>query len=211
VPKSFYKAFLPPDPVIVEAGAHAGHDTDGLARTWPRGHVYAFEPVPGLFKKLVARTSSLRNVTCYQLALGGSVATSRLHVSGGESDGSSSLLAPSGHLEEHPRVTFDERIPVSVTTLAAWAQATRVSRVDFLWLDLQGSELEVMKAGEDLLRAATVVYTEVSLKPMYVGGPLYPELRAWMEMIGFIVVREELPWPDMGNVVFARPGSVPSR
>jgi FkbM family methyltransferase len=209
VPKSFFQAFVPPDAVIIEAGAHAGVDTVDLARTWPQGHVHAFEPVPNLFKKLISRTSRLNNVTCYELALGGEAAPAEMHVSGGESDGSSSLLAPSGHLKEHPGVTFDAVIPVSVTTLDNWAITAGVPRADFLWLDLQGSELDVMKAGQDLLRTASVVYAEVSLMPMYQSAPLYPEIRAWMEGVGFLVVREELPWPDMGNVVFARPRSEP--
>jgi hypothetical protein len=132
-----------------------------------------------------------------------------MHVSGGESDGSSSLLKPTGHLKEHPSVTFGETISVSVTTLDTWAVATGVPRVDLLWLDLQGSELEVLKAAPNVLRTTAVVYSEVSLKPMYFSAPLYPELRAWMESAGFVVVREDLPWADMGNVVFARPRSTP--
>jgi 2-O-methyltransferase len=206
VPKSYFRSLLPLDPVVVEAGAHAGTDTVGLARAWPGGHVHAFEPVPSLFTRLVDRTSSMKNVSCYQLALGGAVTTSDMHVSGGESDGSSSLLSPSGHLEEHPLVTFDARIAVSVTTLNAWAVAAGVPRVDFLWLDLQGSELDVLKAGDVLLRTVSVVYAEVSLKPMYDSAPLYPEVRSWMEGAGFAVVREELPWPDMGSSRLRRSG-----
>lgn len=203
---SFFRAFLPEDPVIVEAGAHVGTDTARLSQAWPLGHIHAFEPVPSIFTKLNERTSALRNVTCYQLALGASETTAQMFVSGGHSDGSSSLLRPEGHLREHPDVTFDRALPVAVTTLDSWAARAGVTRVDFLWLDMQGGELAALMAGPSILKNVRLIQTEVSLKRLYEGSPLYPEIRTWLESLGFQVVREELPWPDMGNVVFARTG-----
>ena len=48
-----------------------------------------------------------------------------------------------------------------------------------------------------------VIY-EVSLKEVHEGVPLYSEVRAWLEQQGFHVMREELPWPDTGNILFVR-------
>src|SRR5688500_3280823 len=61
---------LPSDPVIVEAGAHAGVDTTEFAALWPGGSVHAFEPLPSVYAKLVRATSRLPNVTTYPCALG---------------------------------------------------------------------------------------------------------------------------------------------
>ena len=77
-----------------------------------------------------------------------------------------------------------------------------IDHVDFLWLDMQGHELAVLKASPRMLNSARAIHTEVSLKETYRGVPLYPEFRHWMENKGFKVVREALPWPDMGNVLF---------
>jgi len=204
VPMRFFQELLPPAPVIVEAGAHGGGDTVRLARTWPRGHVHAFEPVPALFQRMSARVRNRRNVSCYPLALSDSVGTAEIYVSSGASDASSSLLRPTGHLAEHPQIDFKQVVKVLVTTLDAWAHEQAIGTVDFLWLDLQGGELAALRGASTLLSAVRVVYSEVSLKPMYQGGPLYPEFREWMAAQGFAVVREKLPYPDMGNVVFAR-------
>lgn len=204
VPLRYFREFLPPRPVIVEAGAHGGGDTVRLARAWPQGHIHAFEPVPPLFQKLSARVRGAPNVSCYPLALAETVGTADIFVSGGASDASSSLLKPTGHMIEHPRVSFNQVVNVAVTTLDNWARDQHIDTVDFLWLDLQGGELAALRGGLSLLTRVQVVYSEVSLKPMYDGGPLYPEFRAWMAARGFTVVREKLPYPDMGNVVFAR-------
>jgi hypothetical protein len=49
-----------------------------------------------------------------------------------------------------------------------------------------------------------VIYTEVSLVETYEGVALYPELKAFLIEQGFVVKQEQLPWPDMGNVLFVR-------
>ena len=99
---------------------------------------------------------------------------------------------------------FREKINVPVVTLDGWAESQGVVGVDFLWLDLQGGELAALEGAPRNLPTVRVVYSEVSLKPMYDGAPLYPKFRASMESNGFNVDREELSSPDMGNVVFVR-------
>jgi FkbM family methyltransferase len=204
VPKEEMRRFLPGDPVIVEAGAHIGIDTAELGRMWPDGIVYAFEPVPDLFRQLQDRVQSLQNVRPLKLGLGSESGSARIYVSGGHSDGSSSLLKPKEHLAIHPNVTFDESIPIETVTLDDWARAEGIEKVDFLWLDLQGFELAVLQHATDVLDQVAAIYTEVHLVETYEGVPVYGELRTWLEDHGFEVVREELPWEDGGNVLFAR-------
>ena len=128
----------------------------------------------------------------------------RIHLSGGRSDGSSSLLAPKEHLDLHPDVTFDDTIEVDVVSLDDWARRQRIPRVDLLWLDLQGYELEVLKSATAMLEGTSAIYTEVHLVESYEGAPLYDTLRSWLASAGFGVEREEIPWDEGGNVLFAR-------
>src|SRR5215472_15861356 len=88
-------------PTIVEAGAHNGLDTLCLSRLFSRGTVHAFEPAPELFARLKRRTKGAANVRTYNAALGALSGKATLHVSSGRSDGSSSLLRPTGHLQFH--------------------------------------------------------------------------------------------------------------
>jgi FkbM family methyltransferase len=204
IPKSYIKKFLPNDPIIVEAGAHIGKDTLEMAEMWPKGKIFAFEPVPSLHEQLLAKTRTANNVRCYSVALSDLTGSATLYVSSGESDGSSSLLVPQEHLEEHPNVKFIETVRVETITLDQWTVNEGIDHVDFLWLDLQGHELAVLAASPRVLSSARAVHTEVSLKQTYKGVPLYPEFRLWLENKGFEVVREALPWRDMGNVLLVR-------
>lgn len=191
-------------PEIVEAGAHSGLDTVCLSRLFRDGTVHAFEPVPELFAKLRKRTAGLANVRSYNCALDARSGEATLHLSGGSSDGSSSLLRPSGHLEFHPRVTFAASLQVPCVSLDDWARENGIAKVDLLWLDLQGLEFDVLSASSLVLPTVKVIYTEVSQKEMYEGSRLYPEYRSWLVARGFAVIDEDLRWADMGNVLLAR-------
>jgi 2-O-methyltransferase len=197
--------YLPENPVILEAGAHIGRDTEKMAHVWPQATIHAFEPIPALFRVLKERTSANPRIQCYPLAFSDKRGSCEMHVSGGTSDGSSSLDAPTGHLTEHPKVTFSSTCTVQTDTIDDWAASRGISRIDFMWLDLQGHELRVLRAAPLCLQTTRVIHAEVILKPLYAGCVLYPELRAWLEGQGFEVVCEALPWPDAGNVLFVHP------
>lgn len=114
VSKNYISKYLPNNPVIIEAGAHIGLDTCEMAKMWPGAKIFAFEPIPELFQKLVKATSSFPNVKCFQMALGDETGFCNINQSSGASDGSSSLLEPKEHLAHHPEVLFQNQLEVEV-------------------------------------------------------------------------------------------------
>ena len=206
IPLSQILPYVPDSPVVIEAGAFNGMDTLKLSKQFNKGHIHAFEPVPEVYQQLVERAGQLPNVTTHPVALGAAPGTLTMYLSGAtaEQRSSSSLLPPKDHLKIHDHIAFDERIEVPVITLDGWAAEADVERVDFMWLDMQGNELAVLKASPRIMATVQAIYTEVSLVETYEGVPLYGELREWMESQGFTVAIEKLPWKDMGNVLFVR-------
>lgn len=196
--------YLPNNPVILDAGAHNGRTTLELVQIFPESTVYAFEPVPVLFKQLQSNAKSCSNIKCYQLALGEKEGTAVFHVSQGRGDGSSSLLKPKDHLNQFPDVKFNRNIFVNVNTLDNWAQREGVDRIDFLWLDMQGAEYAMMKASPQIMSTVKAIYTEFSLTELYENCPLYPEYKKWLESLGFEEVYKELIHETFGDALFVR-------
>jgi FkbM family methyltransferase len=161
IAKSLMQKFLPPNPFIIEAGAHVGVDTAEMSRRWPNSVIHAFEPVEPLYAHLTQRVSRCRNVQCHRLALGAKAGRLAMYISGGVSDGSSSLLRPALHIVDHPDTTFDQTEEVDVVTLDGWCKAHGVGQVDFLWLDLQGGEFPALLSGELCLRNVRLIHCEV--------------------------------------------------
>lgn len=202
--KKYIFKFLQKKPIIIEAGAHMGTDTCEMARIRPKSTIYSIEPVPELFNELTRRTAKYPNIKCFQMALGERTETSLMNKSSGNSDASSSILDPKEHLKCHPDVLFKEKIEIDVITLKDFCSINHINKVDFLWLDLQGYELNVLKVSEEILRSVKAIYTEVSLIENYSGSALYPELKGWLESAGFKVKKEKIDWMDGGNVLFVK-------
>lgn len=129
-----------------------------------------------------------------------------MHLSSGDSEGSSSILQPKAHLARHPGVHFNTEIRVPTVTLDEWFARHQIG-IDFMWLDLQGAELEVLKSGERLLGTLSAIHSEVWLEEGYAGVPLYEEVRGWLADRGFRVALEgakRAKWEDTADVLFVR-------
>ena len=60
-----------------------------------------------------------------------------------------------------------------------------VGDVDFIKIDVQGSELNVFKGASKALASATLVQTEVEFVELYVGQPLFADVDGAMRAAGF--------------------------
>lgn len=204
ISKNVIRKYLPENPVIVDCGAYDGTDSVGLAKN-AGSQVHAFEPIDDIFTVLKQRTSEYKNIFCYQVALSDQDGVQVFFVSEGNSNASSSLLQPKDHLQDHPNTYFKNQISVNTLTLDSWAKKYSIERVDMLWLDMQGYEINMLKASRHILQTVKVIHSEVSTKETYEGVVLYPEYKHYLENMGFEVILEAIPrgW-DMGNVLFVR-------
>jgi FkbM family methyltransferase len=203
--KMYIKKFLPACPVIIDAGAHIGADSVEMYRLYKNAQIHAFEPVPAIFTSLKHNVRKYKNIHTWQIALSNMTGRQELNISSGASDASSSLLKPNLHLIDHPDVLFSEVILVEATTLDDWAKKNNIDKVDFLWLDMQGFELNVLKTSKIIFPTVKVVHMEINTKATYLKAPLYSEVKLWMEGKGFRVDKEAIPkgW-GQGNVLFIK-------
>jgi len=63
---------------------------------------------------------------------------------------------------------------------------TEIKNLDFLKIDVQGSELSVFRSGRHKLADAMVIQTEVSFLPLYEHQPLFAEIDLELRSQGFI-------------------------
>lgn len=214
IPLFLIKRHVPPDAVVVEAGAHRGEDSVRLVEFLKPRKLYAFEPVPDLFKALQEKTRSVPTIECVPYALAEKSGMSTMHVSSGyhelpgdlriAGDGSSSLLRPTGHIDFCPTVEFTRKVDVPVTTIDEFAKQHDVARIDFMWLDLQGMELKALEGAQALLPTVSSIYLEASTSPLYEGAPTFNEVEQWMKSRGFVPRYVAIPKDGHGNALFVR-------
>lgn len=202
---------LPDARTVIDCGAHAGTDTSELARLWPAATIHAIEPAAEIYRQLVINTFRHPNVVRHPVCIGIADGVGELHVSGGSSNASSSLLAPTGHLQAHPGVTFERVEPTEMMTFDSWADAQGIDLVDLMWLDMQGMEINCLTASPQLLSRTRAIYTEVMTTELYARATLFDEARDWLQSRGFALVWHDLAFANGGNALFLNQNLADSR
>lgn len=146
----FVGQFLRPGMTMVDIGAHHGLYTMlGSRRVGKKGRVVAFEPSPRECRKLKRhlRLNRCSNVQLETNALASENGVANLYVVDGYRNACNSLRQP-----DVPDAT--RTIPVPVRRLDDALAARGVSKVDFIKLDAEGAELQVLQGAEKLLTTA---------------------------------------------------------
>lgn len=149
---------------IADVGAYQGEFTRLCRELWPKAHIHAFEPqtVPGLEES--------PNVSIHRCLLG---AANAEEVPLRAAATAASVLEEYVHHEitgRHPMRTLDETIPAA----------------DFIKLDVQGYELEVLRGAQRCLAGAKLLLAEMNLLDIHQGVPLLAEVVAWLDARGWV-------------------------
>lgn len=174
---------------IVEIGGHIGTDTVRLSKFVGSGRMVVFEPDPRNIPIIQRRIANCNlNVELAQMAIGASDGEAEFHLSSGippyedhhidetqQHTASSSLKAPKNHLERFPWVKFDSVATVKTTTLDSYFR-NKLEVIDFMWSDVQGAEIEMIRGGKETFKRTKFLYTEFNNNEMYEGQGTFSKL-----------------------------------
>jgi FkbM family methyltransferase len=147
----FVDRFLQPGMTVLDVGAHHGlYTLLSSIRVGTDGRVVAFEPSPRERERLKRHIQSngCRNVQVIPTALSSSSGKSSFFLVEGASDYCNSLRPPAVQAKTR-------QVEVEVTTLDEFLAKTSMNAVDFVKLDVEGAELDVLKGATKLLRSNT--------------------------------------------------------
>jgi FkbM family methyltransferase len=132
----------------------------------------------------------------YPAALGGISGTA--HFEHNKASGGSSLLTQNREVTD--RWKFENPLAVSlardmffptqseeivVTTLEDWAKETGISEVDFIKLNVQGAELDILKSGGAPLQTTLGILVEVAFIESYYNRPMFSDLDEFLRDADF--------------------------
>jgi FkbM family methyltransferase len=181
----YIEPFLPPNPVILEAGGHYGEDTVIFARKWPSAEIYTFEPCPTYYKKLARRVKKFPRIHSFPFGLYSVTGSYTFHVSKNW-DGASSLLEDN----KLPTVSYeDSQITVFCKNLDEWAEESQVDHIDYMWLDMEGAELHVLKSAPRILKNVRALSCELNHHEFRKGMCDFEEMKNFLESEGFVLYK----------------------
>jgi 2-O-methyltransferase len=173
---------------VLEAGSHNGSDTEIMARLWTKGHIYGFEPFSELYDTAVERTKWYKNVSIEKIALSNCNGKCKFFVDNGGDYGASSLLEPTdAYLKNYLKSGIYE-IEVETMTIDSWMKKRGVQEINFMWLDMEGTELQVLKASPIAMNKVDAIYTEVNFSKFRNGETTYNAIDSFLKDKGFVSI-----------------------
>lgn len=182
-----------PTITIIDAGAmDLGHATEGnehaplLKRKIAK--VIGFEPVKAECDKLNAKVAASGSKTEVYLPYAvGDGSRRTFHICNHAMTSSlyepnTKLLKLFQNLEELVRVVKTEEMDTKRLD-----DLPEVAETDYLKLDIQGAELDVLKGATNLLKRVVVINTEVEFVPLYKGQPLFADVDTFLRSRGFLL------------------------
>jgi FkbM family methyltransferase len=169
---------------VVDVGAHAGAFSAGIEQLCGMRRAILCEPNPEKAASLRRRFSGT-NYEIFQGAICAHDGEAEFHVA--SFDAISSLMpilgsSPDlGALDTSTKAT----IKVEARTLDSLLGGIDFGPVDLLKIDVQGAELLVLHGARKVLAQTARIWVEVSLKPLYEGSALFPEVYQFLVDRGF--------------------------
>jgi FkbM family methyltransferase len=199
--------FLPEDPSIFEVGAKDGEESVKLAKTWPRGMILSFEANKNQFINYLAKSENFSNMHGYNLAVNTYNGFATFHLCWGSTgnepifEGASSLLEPFGPYKNDYKGPM---ITVPCVIFEDWCLEHGVKAIDFIWLDIEGFELQFLKSSPEILKTVKVIHTETNFSKFREGTTQYVDLKSYLESIGFKLIAHWYNEGLQGDAIFVR-------
>ena len=172
---------------VIHIGGHYGEEVQDYIDEGIQ-QIILFEPLSENFNILKEKAGNLNaNIEGFQVALGAKKGTATMYVSDNEKQ-SSSILKPKVHLTHHPHVKFPTTEEVEVHTLDSY----NCGNYNFINMDVQGYELEVLKGGTKVLEQVNYVYCEVNRDEVYENNAYVEEIDEFLAQYG--MERMETDW-----------------
>lgn len=188
----------------IHVGANIGEERDWYVNQ-NFSKVLWFEPNRELFWKLEENIKHLPNHFAYNFGIHDYLKTAALHISNNAGQ-SSSILELGTHAFNHPEVHFTHDAEIQLRRLDWVVNALGVSIDDFNFLniDVQGVELNVIKSAGKLIEKFDYIYTEVNEEEVYKGCSLIGEIDAYLAPLGFVRAETIITRAKWGDALYIK-------
>lgn len=193
------RALLADGDAFVDIGAHIGfHAVLASSLVGPSGSVFAFEPDPGNFARLLEHLRPFSWGTALNKAVWSTTGTLLFERSSEPGESGWATLTTVRDLNR------GEHISVSTVSLDDWAGENCLNKVAAIKIDAEGSEVGILQGAQDLLdRAKPAVIAEANSVVLGQAGTSPQELVRTLQARGYEIF--ELQGKNLERLQFAQP------
>lgn len=191
------KGFYSKDFNFLDIGAYRGSVTANLLEEFPNAIGMLFEPTPESFNYLIKNFSDNTNLKLFNLALSDKVSESEFYLC---DDGAQNSLLNTQMAANYNKTN------VKVELLDdCMASNYPSSKIDFIKIDTQGNDLNVLKGGINIIKKyMPVILTEIIFIPLYKNQGNYYEQLDFMDNLGYKIAGiYDVHYHESGVIAYA--------
>jgi len=186
IQKNIFEKIQKKPSMIFDVGANIGDITNEYDSMLHNLTIYCFEPIPNTFKKLNERYCDKSYINCYPFAVGKN--TKDVQIFETVSSGSSSLYKPTPYITNSKNKGMSDGVSIINThnvkqvSLDSFCNEKKISHIDILKMDIQGSELNALQGASTLLdeQKIDVIFCEVLFSDLYENQCYFHEIVSFL-------------------------------
>jgi FkbM family methyltransferase len=185
---------VPPGSIAMDIGANIGIYSVLLSRLCgAEGRVWAFEPVPDTYWRLVETLALNRceNVTPVRAAICEQTTTVRMNLFEAEFAEWNTMGRPAMPIKNGNRISPSGVVDVAGQTLDRFCDERGIKRINFLKVDVEGFEWAVFRGAQTLLQEGRIdhICFEISQDPLKGAGVGSRQVFEELEIHGYLAYR----------------------
>jgi FkbM family methyltransferase len=171
---------------VLDIGSRDACQTLELSDWFPNSKIHCFEPVPETAQWCKNNIKDRKNINFYEKAIGPTDGYIKFHkVVNGNIGASSLYKANNNHY--YGKSYVQQEIQVECIRGDSFLKNNSIDKIDLIWMDVQGAEMEVLKSFGEHLQNIKAIHSEVGLDKIYQNSTVKNELIQFMEENGFFV------------------------
>lgn len=180
---------------MFDVGANIGQSAGRFLEKFPKSKIYCFEPAGESFRKLQENLRDYQNVHSFKIAFGAGKGKGKMVIQGLSTLSSLSDMADDEFISGEPK--YED---VDLTTVDEFCADKGINHVNYLKIDTEGGDLDVLKGARNMLNGQQIDIVQVEAG-MNIGNTRhvpFKELFSYLEEYGyslFGIYEQVHEWP----------------
>jgi FkbM family methyltransferase len=182
--------------LFFDIGANIGQSISSIRKSYPDSHIWSFEPVQSTYKTLTENVTD-NKVKTFQFGFGSEKSEMEIYTSR-EGRGSDMFSINDVTIDTDKSSVNKETIKIE--TLDSFCGDNEIEKIDYVKIDTEGYDLEVLKGAKRLLKNDMLLFieTEVSMNPENTFHVKFEEVKQYLEEYNyrlFGIYEQVQEWP----------------
>lgn len=166
-----------------DVGAHTGDWSRALARLYPQCRIHAFEIVPSTYNQLLKSISGWPTISANNYGLSDQPGEVEIYYS--DTEMSTATAHPISGMKQHDEF-YSKHLPGIVKTASDYITEQQIKVIDFVKIDVEGMDFQVLKGFGDQLNRVRVIQFEYGIFNIASRALLYDFYR-YLDAGGFVL------------------------